>query len=172
MLSRFVIAFLPRSKSLLISWLQSSSTVTLEPKKIKSVTAYNFSPSNCYEVMGSDAMIIVFWMLSFKSICHCPPSPSSRDSLVTLLFLPLEWYYLNIWSCWYFSWQSWFQLVIHPTQHFTWCVMYSTYNLNKQSDHIQLDVLLSQFWTGLLFHVQFCCFLTCMQVSHEAGKVY
>ena len=81
--------------------------------------------------------ILVFWMLSFKSICHCPPSPSSRGSLVTLLFLPLKWYHLHIWSCWYFSWQSWFQLVIHPTQHFPWCVMYSIHNVNKQSDSIQ-----------------------------------
>ena len=137
MLSRFVIAFLPRSKRLLISWLQSSSTVILEPKKIKSVTAYTFSPSICHELMGSDAMILVFWMLSFKSICHCPPSPSLRGSLVPLLFLPLEWYHLHIWGCWYFSWQSWFQLVIHPTQHFTWCEMYSTYNVNEQSDSIQ-----------------------------------
>ena len=59
-LSRLVIAFLPRSKCLLISWLQSVSTVTLEPKKIKSVTVSTFSPSNYYEVMGLDAMILVF----------------------------------------------------------------------------------------------------------------
>ena len=57
MLSRLVIAFLPRSKHLLISWLQSPSAVILEPKKIKSVIV---SPFICYEVMGSDAMILVF----------------------------------------------------------------------------------------------------------------
>ena len=67
MLSRFVIAFLPRSKCLLISWLQSPSAVILEPKKIKSVTVSIVFPSICHEVMGSDAMILVFWMLSFKS---------------------------------------------------------------------------------------------------------
>ena len=60
MLSRLVIAFLPRSKSLLISWLQSLSTVILEPPKIKSVTVSIVSPSICYEVMGPDAMILVF----------------------------------------------------------------------------------------------------------------
>ena len=60
MLSKFVIAFLPRSKCLLISHLQSPSTVILEPKKIKSATAYTFSPSICHEVMGPDAMILVF----------------------------------------------------------------------------------------------------------------
>ena len=57
MLSRFVIAFFPRSKCPFISWLQSPSAVILEPKKIKSVTV---SPSICHEVMGLDAMILVF----------------------------------------------------------------------------------------------------------------
>ena len=59
MLSRFVIAFLPGSKRLLISWLQSLSTVILEPTKIKSVTVAIVSPSS-HEVMGPDAMILVF----------------------------------------------------------------------------------------------------------------
>ena len=66
MLSRFVITFLPRSKRLLISWLQSPSAVILEPQKIKSATVSIISPSICHEVMGPDAMILVFWMLSFK----------------------------------------------------------------------------------------------------------
>ena len=60
MLSRFIIAFLPRSKRLLISWLQSPSAVILEPKKIKSLTVYIASPSICHEVVGPDAMILVF----------------------------------------------------------------------------------------------------------------
>ena len=59
-LSRFVIAFLPRSKCLLISWLQQPSVVILEHKKIKSVTVSIVSPSICHEVMGLDAMILVF----------------------------------------------------------------------------------------------------------------
>ena len=60
MLSRLVIAFLPRSKRLLISWLQSPSAVILEPKKIKSLTVSIVSPFICHEVMGPDAMILVF----------------------------------------------------------------------------------------------------------------
>ena len=60
MLSRLVIAFFPRSKHLLISWLQSPSAVILEPKKIKSVTVSTVSPSICHEEMGPDAMIFVF----------------------------------------------------------------------------------------------------------------
>ena len=63
-LFRLVITFLPRSKHLLISRLQSPSAVTLECKIIKSVTV---SPCICHEVMGPDAMILVFWMLSFKA---------------------------------------------------------------------------------------------------------
>ena len=69
MLSRLAIPFLPRSKRLFISWLQSPSAVILEPSKIKTATV---SPSMCHEVMGLDAMILVFWMLSFKltfSLC-------------------------------------------------------------------------------------------------------
>ena len=70
MLSRSIIAFLPRSKRLLISWLQSRSAVILELPKIKSVTV---SLSICYEVMGPDAMILVFWMLSFKPAFSLSP---------------------------------------------------------------------------------------------------
>ena len=62
MLSRLVITFLPRSKHLLISWLQSPSSVILEPKKIKSVTVSIVSPSICHEVMGLDAIVLVFLM--------------------------------------------------------------------------------------------------------------
>ena len=65
MLSRFVIAFLPRSKFLLISWLQSLSAVILEPRKIKSVTVSTFSLSICHEFMGPDAMILVFLNVEF-----------------------------------------------------------------------------------------------------------
>ena len=65
-LSRLVITFLPRSKCLLISWLKSPSAVILELKKIKAVTVSTVSPSICQEVMGPDAMILVFWMFSFK----------------------------------------------------------------------------------------------------------
>ena len=65
-MSRFVIVFLSRSKCLLISWLQTPSAVILEPKKINSVTVSIVSPSICHKVMGLDAMIFVFGMLSFK----------------------------------------------------------------------------------------------------------
>ena len=66
MLSRLIITFLSRNKHLLISWLQSPSAVILEPGKIKSGTVSTVFPSICHEVMGPDAMILGFWMLSFK----------------------------------------------------------------------------------------------------------
>ena len=66
MLSWLVITFLPRSKCLLISWLQSPSAMILEPQKIKSDPVSTVSPSISHEVMGPDDMILVFWMLSFK----------------------------------------------------------------------------------------------------------
>ena len=95
MLSRLLIAFLPRSKCLLISWLWSPSAVILEPQKIKSATVSTVSPSICHEVMGPDAMILVFWMLSFKPIFSLysftfikrPFSSSKEISLVIILFI-------------------------------------------------------------------------------------
>ena len=89
-LSQFIMAFLPRSKHLLISWMQSLSAEILQPKEIKSVTVSIFSPSVCHVVMGQDAMILVFfecWVLS--QLFHSPLLPSSRGFLVPLLFLPL-----------------------------------------------------------------------------------
>ena len=65
-LSRLVITFLPRSKHALITWLQSASAVILEPLKIKSVIVSTVSPSICHEVMGPDAVVFSFVMLSFK----------------------------------------------------------------------------------------------------------
>ena len=65
MLSRLVLTFLPRSKHLLISWLQSPSGVILEPKKIKSVTVSMVSPSICHEVMGLDARSLIFLNVEF-----------------------------------------------------------------------------------------------------------
>ena len=84
MLSRLIITFLPRSKRLLISWLQSPSTVILEPPKMKSDTVSTVSASISHEMMGPDAMILVFWMLTLIQLFHSPLSLSSRGFLVPL----------------------------------------------------------------------------------------
>ena len=125
MLSRFAIAFLPRSKCLLISLWQSPSAVILEPKKIKSVIVSIVSAPIFHEVMGPDAMIS-FLMLSYKPAFSLSSftfikrhlktnkqknqTNKKRGYLVPLHFLPLGWCHLHIWGYWYFSWQSWFQL--------------------------------------------------------------
>ena len=94
-LSGFVFAFLPGKKCLLISWLQSPSTVILKPRKIKSLTVSIASPSICHDVMGLDARFSFFecWVLSHLFLS--PISLSSRGSLVLLHFLPLGWYHLH-----------------------------------------------------------------------------
>ena len=119
MLSRLVIAFLPRSKHLLISWLQSPSAVILEPKKMKSVTVSIVSPSICHQLMGPDAMIFIFWMLSFK-----PAFSLSSFTFIKRLFssslLSAIMMSSAIWGYWYFSRQSWFQLVLHPAWYIKW----------------------------------------------------
>ena len=111
MLPRFVIAFLSRSKCLLISWLQSPPPEILEPKKIKSLTVSIFSPTICHRVMGPNSMILVYSMLYLKpsfSLCSFifiqrlfSSSSLSAIRVVSsaylrlLVFLPQSWYTLG-----------------------------------------------------------------------------
>ena len=108
MLSRFVIAFLPRSKCLLISWQKLPSAGVLKPKKIKSLTVSIVSPSICHKVMELNAMILVLWMLSFK-----PAFPFFFFTFINRLFSfsllsAIRVVSSHIRGYWYFSWQSWF----------------------------------------------------------------
>ena len=118
-LSGSVIAFLPRSKHLLISWLQSPSIVILEPKRIKSVNVSIFPPFICHEMLGLDAMILVFWMLSVKLVFSLSSFTFIKMLFSSSLICTLRWCHLPIWGCWYFSQQSWLQLVVHSAQHLT-----------------------------------------------------
>ena len=145
-LSRLVIAFFPRNKGLLISWLQSPSAVILEPKSVTIAIVW-------HEVMGLDAMImiLVFWMLSFK-----PPFSLSSFNFIKRLFSStslsaIKGCHLRIWGYWYISQQSWFQLVLLPVWHFVWCILHFSY-INRVTV-CSLDIILSQFGTSLLFHV-------------------
>ena len=117
-LSRFITTFFPRSKHLLISWLHSPSAVISEVKKIKSDTVSTFPPSICHEMMGPDGMISVFWILNFKSAFSL-----SSFTLIKRIFSSYSLSAIRVVSsayldCWYFSWQSWLQLVTHPAWHF------------------------------------------------------
>ena len=99
MLSKFVIVFLPRSKCHLILKLQSPSSVILKPKKIKSVTVSIVSPSICHEVMGPSAMILVFWILSFKptfslSLVHSSQKVSGSYPIFWSKMWKLKWRWL------------------------------------------------------------------------------
>ena len=124
MLSRLVITFLPRGKHLLISWLQSSYPVILEPKKIKSLTVSIISPSICHEVMGPDAIIFIFWMLSSK-----PTFSLSSFTFIKWLFSSFLLSAIRMVSSAYlrlliFLPEILIPAVLHPAQRFSWCTLH------------------------------------------------
>ena len=135
MLSRLVTTFLPRNKHLLISWLQSSSAVILEPKNIKSLTDSIVSPCICHEVMGLDAMIFIFWMLSFKSTFSL-----SSFTFIKWLFSSSLLSAIRAVSYGYPR-----LLIFLPVSLIPGCassspaflMMYSAYELNQQDENIQ-----------------------------------
>ena len=135
MLSRLVIVFLPKIKHLLISWLQSLSAVILEPKKIKSVTVSIVSPSICHEVMGPDAMILVFWKLSFN-----PCFPLSSFTFIKRLFSSSSFSTIRVVSSAYLKLLIFLLAILIPayaSSSLAFHMMYSAYKLNKQGDNIQ-----------------------------------
>ena len=124
----------PKSKHLLISWLKSPSAVILESKKLKSVMVSIVYPSICHEVMAPDAMIFVFWMLSFKPafslssftfINRLFSSPLSAIRVVSSAFLKLLIFLLEI------------LIPACASSSPAFYMMYSVYKLNKQGDNIQ-----------------------------------
>ena len=133
MLSKLVITFLSRSKCLLISWLQSPSAVILEPKKIKSDTVSTVSPSIRHEVMGPDAMILVFWMLSFK-----PTFSLSSFTVIKRLFSSSSLSAIRVVSSAYL--RLFLPATLIPacaSSSPAFLMMYSAYKLNKQGVNIQ-----------------------------------
>ena len=133
MLSRLVIAFLPKSKRLLISWLHSPSAMILEPKKIKSVTVSIVSPSMCHEVVGPDARILVFWMLRFKQKFSLSSftfiKRLFRSSLSAIRLVPSAYLRLLIFL----------PAILIPacaSSSLVFHVMYSAYKLNKRGDKV------------------------------------
>ena len=153
MLSRLVIAFLPRSKHLLISWLQSPSTVILEAKKMKSVTVSIVSPSICHEVVGLGSMILAFecWVLSqlFQSPLSLFIKRFFSSSSLSAIRVVLSAYLRLL---------IFLPAILIPafaSSSPAFLMMYSVYKLNKQGDNIQLWRTPFLFGTSLLFHVQF-----------------
>jgi len=149
MLSRLVLAFLPRRKCLLISWLQSPPAVILEPKKIKSVTVSIVSPSICLEVMGPDAMILVFWMLSFK-----PAFSLFFFTFIKRLFSSSSLSAIRVVSSAYLRLLIFLLAVLIPacaSSGLAFSMMYSAYKLNKQGDNMQPWCTPSPVWNQSVF---------------------
>ena len=151
MLSRLVITFLSRSKSLLISWLQSPSALILETKKIKSATVSTVFSSICHEVMGLDAIILVFWMLSFK--------PTFSLSLIfsKRLFSSSSLSAIRVVSSAYLRLLIFLQAILIPacaSSSPAFLMMYSAYKLKNHGTIYSLDILLFPFGTSR-FHFQF-----------------
>ena len=135
MLSRLVIAFLPRSKRLLISWLQSSSAVVLEPKKIKCVTVSIVSPLICHERMGLDTTIFIFWMFSFK-----PAVSFSSFTFIKRLSTYSSLSAIRVVSSASLRLLIFLLLILIPayaSSSLTLHMMCSAHKLNKQGDNIQ-----------------------------------
>ena len=134
-LFRLVIAFPPKSKRLLISWLQSPSAVIMETKKIKIAAVSVVSSSICHRVMRVDATILVFWMLIFKpafSLSYFTfiktlfnSSACSAITVVLSVYLRLLIFLLAI------------LIPAHASSSLAFPMMYSAYKLNKQGDNIQ-----------------------------------
>ena len=134
MLSRLVIAFLSRSKCLLISWLQSPSAVILEPRKIVCHCSIVF-PSICHEVMGPDAVILVFWMLSFK-----PTFSLSSFTFIKRLFRSSLLSAIRVVSSAYLRLLIFLPAFLIPacaSSSPAFLMMHSACKLNKQGDNIQ-----------------------------------
>ena len=135
MLSRLVITFLPRSKHLIISWLQSPSAMILEPPKIKSLSVSTVSLSICHGVMGPDAMILAFWMLNFK-----PSFPLSSFTFIKRLFSSFWLSAIRVVSSAYLKLLICLLAILIPvcaSSSQAFLMMYSAYKLNKQGDNIQ-----------------------------------
>ena len=149
MMSRLVIAFLPSSKNLLISWLQSPSAVILKPPKIKSVIVSTVSPSISYEVMGPDAMILVFWMLNFK-----PTFLFSSFTFIKRFFSSSSLSAIRVVSSAYLRLLIFLLAILcffQPSiSHDVLCI-----EVISRVTIYSLDILLFLFGTSLLFHVQF-----------------
>ena len=167
MLSRLVITFLPRSKHLIISWLQSPSAVILKTKKIKSVTVSTVSSSICHEVMGPDAMILVFWMLSFNptfSLFFHFHQEFFSSSLLSALRVVLS-AYVRL-------------LIFLPEILIPACVssspalrmMYSAQKLNKQGECTALYSFPYLEPGHCSMSSSNCWFMTCIQICQEAGS--
>ena len=180
-LSRFVIAFLPRSKCLLISWLHEKCSLHFKvtvcsdfgAQENKICHFFPFSPSVCHEVLGPDAMIFVFWMLSFR-----PTFSLSSYTFIKRLFNSSLLSAIRVVSSAYLRILIFLQAVLIPacaSSSPAFRMMFSAYELNKQGDNIQVWHIPFTIWNQsivpCLSNSSDRYFLTCIKVSQEANKV-
>ena len=150
MLSRLLIAFLPRSKSLLISWLQSPSAVIFRDQENKICYCFHFFPIYSPWSDATGFHDLSFLNVVLSQLFHFPLSPSSRGSLVPLCFLPLEWYHLHMRLLVFLL-----EILIPAwgSSSLSFHMMYYAYKLNKQGNIIQPWRTSFPIWNSLLFHV-------------------
>ena len=153
MLSRLVITILPKSKHLLISWLQSHSAVILETHKIKSDIVSTISPSISHEVMGPDPMIFIFWMLILK-----PNSSLSSFTFIRRLLNSSSLSAIRVVSSTYLRLLRFLPAILIPvcaSSSPAFLRMYSAYKLNKQGDNIQPWCTPFPIWNQSVVSCQF-----------------
>ena len=92
-------------------------------QKNKICHCFHFFPSVCHEVMEPEAMMSVFWMLSFKPAFSVSSFTFIKKIFTSSLLSARRVAHLHIWGCWYYSWQSWFQSVLHSARNFAWCTL-------------------------------------------------
>ena len=126
MQSKLVIAFLPRSKHLLNTWLQSSSAVILEPPPNEVCQCFHCIPIYLPWSHGTRCHILAFWMLSFKPVFPLSSLTFIQRLFSSSLLSAISKYHLYIWGHWYFSQWSWFQpgIKLLPAWHFTCCTLH------------------------------------------------
>ena len=167
-LFRLLIALLLRSRCRLTSWMQSPSAMSLEPTKVKSDIVPTVSSSICHEVMWLDAMILVFWLLSFK-----PAISFSSFTFIKRLFSSSWLSAIRVVSSAYLRLLIFLPTILIPacaSSSLAFHMMYSTYKLNKQSDIIQPWHTPFLIWNQSAVPCPvLTCFLICIQISQEAG---
>ena len=124
MLSSLVIAFSSKEQASFNFMAAVTICSDFGAQENKVSHCFHCFPSICHDVMRPDAVILVFWRLSFKTGFLLSSFAFIKRLFSFSYFLPYVWCLLHIWGYWYFSRHSWFQLVLHPAQHFSWCTLH------------------------------------------------
>ena len=167
-LPKFITAIFPRSKCILTSWLQSLSALILEPKKMKSNTVSTFIPSICHEVIGQDAMIFIFLMLSFK-----PAFSLSSFTFIKRLFSFSLLSAIKMVPSVNLRLLIFLLAILIPacnSSNLTFLMMYSTYKLNKQANNIQPWSISFPIWNQSVVPCPVLTVASCVASGFSGGR--